>query len=294
MPALCQRLTAAFSSMGRDYEVVFSVDASPDRSFVALKEQALKDPHFKILLLRRNMGYDNAIMAGLNYARGKWVVIMDDDLQHSPEDIPSLLAAAEKGNDVVYAGFPAKRQSLIKNIGSWFNDATARVIINKPRSIYLSPFKVVSREVVEEIIKHKGPFPYIDGLIFQNTSSIAQIPVEHHERAEGEGNHGLMRSARIWLNFCTAFSIIPLRASVWFGFFISAASFLYAAHVLHIKLTRGVTPEGWVTVVLGISLLGGIQLISLGILGEYIGRMYMNLNQAPQFVVREAVNCDKE
>jgi len=288
LPELCRRLEATLEK--RDYEVIFSVDASPDRSFAILKDLAAKNRHLRPILLRKNVGYDNAIMAGLNFVKGDWVVTMDDDLQHAPEDIEKLLEAAEAGSDVVYAGFPVKKQSLVKNVGSAFNDYAARVIIKKPSDIYLSPFKVIARPVVDEVIKYAGPFPYIDGLLFQITSSISQIPVEHHARASGEGNHGILRSARIWLNFTTTFSILPLRASMWFGFTVSIAAFLFAARVLFVKFTRGVDVEGWVSIMLGISLLGGIQLIALGVLGEYIGRSYMNINRKPQFVVKEAVN----
>jgi len=287
---LCRRLECVLGSLGEDYEVIFSVDCSPDRSFAILKELASRNSRLKPILLRKNVGYDNAIMAGLNFVRGRRVVIMDDDLQHAPEDIPALLRAAESGSDVVYAGFPEKKQSLLKNLGSWFNDQAANIILDKPGSVYLSPFKAVSREVVDEIVKYSGPFPYIDGLIFQMTSAITQIPIAHHARASGEGGHGLLRSARIWLNFCTTFSILPLRASVYCGFLISAAAFLYSARVLVRRLAGGTAPEGWVSIMLGIAILGGIQLIALGVLGEYIGRTYMNINRKPQFVVKDKVN----
>jgi undecaprenyl-phosphate 4-deoxy-4-formamido-L-arabinose transferase len=229
-------------------------------------------------------------MAGLNFVQGRIVVIMDDDLQHFPEDIPALLKAMEGDCDVAYAGFPLKKQSLLKNLGSWLNDRVANIIIDKPRSLYLSPFKAVRLEVVDEIVKYAGPFPYIDGLIFQITSAICEIPIEHHARARGKGNHGLIRSVRIWLNFCTTFSILPLRASVYFGFFISAAAFFYSARALYLRMLGGAAPEGWLTIVLGIALLGGIQLIALGVIGEYIGRTYMNINRKPQFVVKETLN----
>jgi glycosyltransferase involved in cell wall biosynthesis len=290
LPELCRRLESVLGNIAGDYEVIFSVDCSPDNSFKVLKALAAKNQRLKPILLRKNVGYDNAVMAGLHFVQGKQIVIMDDDLQDAPEDIPALLKAADEGNDVVYAGFPEKRQSILKNIGSWFNDQVARLLIKKPKSIYLSPFKVVCREVVDEIVKYDGPYPYIDGLLFQITSAITQIPVEHHERASGQGNHDLVRSMRIWLNFCTSFSVLPLRMSAGFGFLVSGASFLFSLRWLMLKLTNGAAPEGWVTIVIGISLLGGIQLIALGIIGEYIGRTYMNVNRKPQFIVKETVN----
>ena len=290
LPELCRRLESALGALGEDYEVVFSVDCPPDQSFAVLKELAADDRRLKPILLRKNVGYDNAIMAGLNFVQGRSVVIMDDDLQHAPEDIPALLMALEGGCDVAYAGFPVKKQSWLKNLGSWFNDRVANIIIDKPGSLYLSPFKAVRREVVDEIVKYAGPFPYIDGLIFQITSAIVEIPIAHHARASGKGNHGLIRSLRIWLNFCTTFSVLPLRASMYFGFLISTAAFLFSARALILRLAGGAAPEGWLTIVLGIALLGGIQLIALGVIGEYIGRTYMNINRKPQFVVKEKLN----
>jgi len=147
---LCHRLVQIFNNMGKDYEIIFVNDCSNDRSWFKLEKLAKNYSRVKPILLRKNVGYDSAIMAGLNYVNGELVVIMDDDLQHAPEDIPKLISGLTNSNDVIYANFIKKRQSMFKNIGSWFNGKAAEIIIQKPKSIYLSPFKIVRKTVVDE------------------------------------------------------------------------------------------------------------------------------------------------
>ena len=227
-------------------------------------------------------------MAGLELASQSLVVMMDDDLQHAPEDIPLLIEAIEKGYDVVYANFLKKQHSRIKNLGSWLNDKLAQLIVNKPAGLYLSPFKILRQEVVQEVVKYNGPFPYIDGLLFQITSSFHQIPLPHYKRKEGEGNHGIYRSLRIVFNFCTTFSVLPLRISTLVGLVISILACLYGIVLIIWKTWFGiVAEEGWTTIMLGIMIMGGIQLVGIGVLGEYMGRAYMSINRRPQYIIKE-------
>lgn len=292
---LHKRLTTSLKTISLKYEIIMINDYSPDNSWQKLESIAVEDSHIKAVNLRKNVGYDNAVMAGLSLVSGrKYVITMDDDLQHAPEDIPELINMAEKNHDVVYANFSNREYSLFKRIGSWGNDKLAQIIIHKPTHIYLSPFKILRREVVDEIVKYSGPFPYVDGLIFQVTSSISQIAVQHNKRVSGEGGHDLYRSLRIVFNFCTMFSILPLRVSSMMGLVISVLSGLYCFGLVLWKVFGGQAPEGWATIVGGIALMGGIQLMSLGVLGEYVGRSYMNANRRPQFVIKEIVTAHEQ
>lgn len=286
---LYNRLTKVLSSLTDGYEIIFVNDCSPDNSWQILSNLADSDPHVNAILLRKNSGYDNALMAGMRFVGKSYVVIMDDDLQHNPSDISILFKEIKKGYDVVYAKFLRKRQSFIKNFGSWFNDKLAEKIINKPAGLYLSPFKILKKEIVNEIVNYDGPFPYIDGLIFQITSSISQIPIEHHKRAEGKGNHGIRRSLGILFNFCTTFSILLLRVSTILGIVISFIACIFSIGLLTWKIIYGINIEGWTSIILGIMLMGGFQLMGLGIVGEYVGRTYMNINRKPQYVIKEIV-----
>ena len=292
---LHRRLTAVLNTLDADYELILVNDGSSDNSWENIKAVAEDDSHIKAISLRRNFGYDNALMAGLNYATKPYIIIMDDDLQHAPEDIPKLLEEIEKGYDVVYANFPSKQQSLIKNTGSWFVDKLARLIINKPACLQITSYKIISRDIAEGIVRYAGPYPYIDGLIFQMTRSIHRVMVTHHPRAMDQGNHGIFPSMKILFNFCTTFSILPLRIAVVLGLTISIGAGIFSVGLVLFKLWFGYSSlEGWTSITLGITILGGVQLMSLGILGEYVGRTYMNINRQPQYVIRETLSIDPD
>lgn len=290
---LYERLTNELGSLGEEYEIILVNDCSRDNSWQKLQEMANSDPHVKAISLRRNAGYDNAIMAGLRFVRFAYVVIMDDDLQHAPEDIKSLLGEIRKGFDVVYANFHRKEQSLIKNVGSWLNDKLARLIINMPAGLHVSSFKILRREIVSEIVKYDGPFPYVDGLIFQVTSSFHRIVIKHHKRFAGRGGHGVRQCFKIVFNFCTTFSILPLRIATLSGFLISFLAGIFCIVLVVWKVWFGIDVEGWGSIMLGIAMMGGIQLTAIGIIGEYIGRTYMNINRRPQYVIRQVVDGNR-
>ena len=283
VPRLCDELRTALS--GLNYEIVLVDDCSPDGSWQAIEQQADGSPEIKAVRLRVNAGQDRAIMAGLNFATGAYVVVMDDDLQHAPADILLLLDRIRGGGDVVYANFSRKRQTRLKNLMSWGAGKVAQSVLRKPAHIYLSPFKIMSREIVNEIVRYSGPFPYVDGLIFQVTSHIDQIVVQHRERYDGHSTHNFWKQAALFLTLCANFSVLPLRLVTLIGVTCSAVSFLLGTFFLAIYFIRGVIVVGWTALALINLFIGGILMIFLGVIGEYIGRILMNVNQAPQFVV---------
>jgi glycosyltransferase involved in cell wall biosynthesis len=286
LPTLVEKVREALSPHFHEYELILVNDCSPDESWSVVESLARKHAFVVGLDLRKNVGQDNAIMAGLNQARGKTVVIMDDDLQHSPEDIPLLCAQIAEGHDVCYAYFEKKRQAWWKNMGSWLNGKLAGWVIGKPSHIYLSPFKAISGDVVKEMITHRGPFAYVDGLIWTITSRCTQVPAQHHARAEGTGNYDLIKSIKVWLKLFTGFSVKPLRIITVVGFVTSGFSFLIGIGFLIAHFLDSVPVQGWASLIVSISFLSGVQLTCLGMLGEYIGRTYLRLSDQPQFSVR--------
>lgn len=273
--------------VGISFEIILANDGSPDNSWDVITSLSKEYPELRGICLTRNYGQDNAIMAGLNYAKGDYVVIMDDDLQHSPYDIPRLLEVCASGFDVVYADYSnGKRQAFWKNLGSYVNSKQAELLIGKPRDIYLSPFKIISRVVVDSMLQYENSYPYIDGLIFRVTKSITQIPVEHHERYASVGNYNLRKSISVFLKHTTGFSIVPLRFASVMGFIITLLGLVLAAYYIF-SYFKGDSVEGWTTLVLLQLTLGGAVLMSLGVIGEYIGRIYLVANKRPQFVVRK-------
>ena len=176
------------------YELIFVNDGSKDGSWEIIVQLCRQNHNVIGVNLRKNSGQDNAIMAGLSNARGNYTVIMDDDIQHSPYDIIKLYDECRQGYDVCYGHFLKKNQALWKNMGSWFNGKIADVLIDKPKHIYLSPFQIIRKEVVDEVLKYKGPYPYVQGLLLQTTSNVTQITIAHHERYKGKSNFNFLRS----------------------------------------------------------------------------------------------------
>ena len=284
---LATRVDQALAGRIGSYELILVNDASPDSSWQVISTLIKTHPFVVGLNLRKNVGQDNAIMAGLHYATGTTVVIMDDDLQHDPADVPALVEALGANFDVAYAAFDRKYQALWKNLGSWFNDRVAVVVLGKPTDVYLSPYKAIRREVVDEIVKYDGPFTYVDGIIFGITSQITQVAVSHHARFAGESNYNVLRSIKVWLKLATGFSVIPLRITMLIGGVISFFSFLMALFFVVQALVLAKSPEGYPSLIVTVFFLGGIQLMGLGAVGEYVGRIFLTQNKLPQFTVKD-------
>ena len=288
VPILCDELRNALK--GFNFEVVMVNDCSPDNSWSVIMKECGRDNRFRAINLRVNVGQDRAIMAGLHFASGDFVVIMDDDLQHKPADIIRLGEKIQAGGDIVYANFSKKKQTLLKNFMSWGAGKVAEYVMNKPAHIYLSPFKIMRREVVDQILQYRGPFPYIDGLIFQVTSQVDQISTEHHPRREGRSTHTFLKQASLFLTLGTNFSILPLRVITTVGVVAAGMSLLLGIYFFAIYFIKGAVVVGWTALVLINLFVGGMLMVSLGVIGEYIGRILMNVNQAPQFVIKEMSN----
>jgi undecaprenyl-phosphate 4-deoxy-4-formamido-L-arabinose transferase len=210
---------------------------------------------------------------------------MDDDLQHPPQAIGSMVSAISEGYDVCYTRYLSRKHVVWKKIGSYFNDWVATHLLGKPKGLYLSSFKALRKEVVDEIIKYDGPYAYVDGLILDVTNSITAIDIEHQERHEGEGNYNLRRSLSLWLKMATSFSILPLRIATYLGFGLAVVSAVLIIFIIYQRLLYPDYPRGWASLIATILFVGGIQTLCIGMMGEYLGRTYLKLNHKPQFVI---------
>jgi len=296
LPLLLERLRQDLSDQFSCWEAVLVNDGSPDDSWQVLERLAAEHPFLVAVDLRKNRGQDNALMAGMRLSRGEVVVIMDDDLQHDPRDVPRLVAKVHEGWDVCFADFETKQQAWWKNLGSSFNGWVARAVIDKPRDVYLSPFKALARGVVDEVVRYEGPYPYVDGLILSVTDSFTQIEATHHARAVGTSNYNLVRSVAVWLKLATGFSVRPLRMASFAGLATSMLAFLFGLFLIVRWFLVHSEVEGWTSILVVVSFLGGLQLFGIGIVGEYVGRAYLNLNRKPQYTVRKLLrgNVAKE
>ena len=294
LPALAQRLEAALSPTpgAGNYEVVLVHDNGPDNAWDVIGSLSATRPWLRGLDLRRNAGQHNAVMAGLRVARGRYIVTMDDDLQHDPDDVPRILEALRAGADLVYAQFPQKQHALWKRVGSRFNDRVAGWLLKKPRGLYLSPFRGFVGGLREEVLRYQGPFVYLDGLLLQSTSRIATITATHHARSDGRSGYSLRKSISLWLQMATSFSIVPLRMVSLAGALASCVAFVVAMVVLVQKLRHPELPVGWASLIVTTLFMGGLQLLALGVIGEYTGRVLLNVNNRPQYVIGRTVNVD--
>src|SRR6266481_7552988 len=275
-------------SIGGGHEIILVNDASPDNSLEVCK--ALIDRArvpITLVDLSRNYGEHNAVMAGLRHARGAHVITMDDDLQNPPEEVERLLAfAQESGREVIYTHYGEKQHAAWRNLGSRFTNWVAGFVIDKPKGFYLSSFRCMSAFVVREATRYEGPFPYVDGLILQVTQDIDRLLVRHLPRAVGRSNYTTRRLLRLWLSMFVNFSVMPLRISTLTGFALSLIGTVGSIIVLTEALFFA-PPAGWASLMAAVLLLSGVQLVILGIVGEYLGRLYLTANRKPQSVVKE-------
>jgi undecaprenyl-phosphate 4-deoxy-4-formamido-L-arabinose transferase len=279
---------------GERFELILVSDASPDDSWEIIRSLAADRPFLRGICLRKNAGQHNATMAGLRAARGDVVVVMDDDLQHPPEAISALVGAIQGGRDVCYARYAERKHEAWKRVGSWFNDRVATLLLGKPADLYLSSFKAMRREVVQAIVGYDGPYAYVDGLLLDVTRNIGVVDVEHQARLEGAGNYNLRRSVSLWLKMATSFSVLPLRVVAIGGAVVAAASAIFIVVVIIDKLLHPEIPAGWASLAALVLFMGGVQMLSLGIIGEYVGRGYLKLNGKPQYVVAGTVEGAKD
>lgn len=286
LPHLINRLNVDINFVD-SFEVILVNDCSPDNSWNIVKEQCEQYDFVKGIDLRKNVGQHNAVMAGLNYANGQVIIMMDDDLQHDPKYIKSFYNTISDGYDVCYTKYLNRKDKLFKTLGSKFNNLVANILLDKPSHLYLSSFKAINQDIKNEIITYDGPYPYLDGLILSKTNSIATIEIEHKERFEGKSNYSIYKLVSLWLKMATSFSVLPLRVATFIGLTISFLSFLFGLYFVFLKLMYNSAPEGWTSLMVVILFLGGVQLFSIGILGEYIGRSYLRLNKKSQFVIKE-------
>jgi undecaprenyl-phosphate 4-deoxy-4-formamido-L-arabinose transferase len=290
---LAERLLRVLDATGLVYEVIFVDDGSKDGSWPVVTELQARHPDRIVAIeLMRNFGQHNALMCGFRHARGEYIVTMDDDLQNPPEEIPKLVAAIRGGNlDVVYGAIEKKAHSAFRNTGSWVVNAFYGMVFDTPVSV--TSFRIVRREVIEKITSYHPNFIYIDGLLAWNTDRIGEVAVEHHARA-GPSGYSLGKLVLLAINLSTNFSLLPLQVASALGLVIAACGMAAGAYYLALTLLAQITVPGYASTIVAVLFLGGVQLIALGIIGEYVGRLHMNVGRKPQYSVRSVLGTDAE
>ena len=278
------------------YEVVLVNDCSPDNTFDSIRELCRENKNITGINLAKNFGQHSALMAGFHQVKGDIIVCLDDDGQTPADEVGKLLEGIEKGADVVYAKYAHKHHSGFRNWGSHVNELMTRIMLGKPKDLYVSSYFAARRFVVDEMIKYEYPYPYVIGLVLRTTKNIVNVEVNHRDRMEGTSGYTLGKLLGLWFNGFTAFSVKPLRIATVTGAGCAFLGFAYGIYTIIKKIF--INPPGLVT---GFSALmsvlvfmGGMLMLMLGLVGEYMGRMYISMNRSPQYVVREIVNCETE
>jgi polyisoprenyl-phosphate glycosyltransferase len=291
-----ERLVTSINSQlsSLDFEIVLVNDGSSDDSDKVCSDIASQDPKVKFINLSRNYGEHNAVMAGLNYCTGDYAVFLDDDFQNPPGEIVKLVNKITEGYDVVFSYYEKKEHHFFRNLGSKINNYLASFLLHKPKDLYLSSFKVINRFMIDEIIKYQGSYPYIDGIILRSTDKYSAIPVSHNPREEGKSGYTFRKLMSLWLNMFTSFSILPLRIATVLGFIFSMIGLILSIVFVIEKINNPVLPIGWATVTVSIFILGSVQLFAIGMIGEYLGRLFLNSSGKPQYIIRTKINCNED
>lgn len=279
---------------GYDYEIILVSDASPDNVYSVICDMASKNERIKGMNLSRNFGQHAATLAGMKRSKGDLIITVDDDGQIPVNELFKLVDKIDEGYDVVFAKYDSKKHSSFRNFGSHVNNIMMEKLINKPKGLAANSFIALKRFVVDEIVMYNNPFTYIAGLVFRTTHNVTDVEVHHRKREEGHSGYTFRKLFNLWLNGFTAFSIKPLRAATYIGSVVAFIGFIYGLYILVMKLVNPAMKIGYASLMVAILFLGGTILLVLGLIGEYIGRIYICINQSPQYVVKESVNLEEQ
>lgn len=291
---LHRRLTAALEGTGRTYEILFVDDGSRDTSFAKLRAIQAADPHVRVIRFSRNFGHHMAITAGMDASRGECVVLMDSDLQDQPEEIPKLLAKFDEGFDVVYGIRTGKKHGLFKRFGSWAFVKVMNAIVGDGGSINTHIFRLIRRSVVDVVNGCREHSRFIVGLVSWAGFDQVGVPVEHGKRYAGETKYKFFGMVRLALTSMTNFSQIPLQLASWMGFIASFIAVCFTGWIVVRKLVYDTAAAGWTSTMVAIFFLGGVQLLCIGILGEYVGRLFAGVQNRPLYIVSTKLGFDNE
>lgn len=277
------------------YEIVLVNDGSPDNTWDTICEIAGKDSKGHILGINfaKNFGQHSAIMAGLNHVTGDYIICLDDDGQTPASEAGKLIGALENGADVAYAKYGHKQHNIFRNFGTFMNETMASVMLGKPKELYVSSYFAVRRFVVDEMVKYESSYPYVIGLVLRTTKNIVNVDVNHRKREVGESGYNFVKLFGLWVNGFTAFSIKPLRIATFSGTIFAILGFLYGIYTIIKKFVNPIAPMGYAALMSAVIFMGGMIMLMLGMIGEYVGRTYISQNKNPQYVIRETTRNDE-
>jgi undecaprenyl-phosphate 4-deoxy-4-formamido-L-arabinose transferase len=277
-----------------DFEIILVNDCSPDgTTYDKIKEIAAQKSFVKGINLARNFGQPSAVMAALHYATGDYIACGDDDGQTPYNDFPKLFVKIQEGYDVVEAKYSQnEKKSLFRKFGTFMNESMATWLIDKPKGLELTTFWCTKRFIVDNMLQYENPYPYLGGLMLRCSRKACNVEVPRRKRLKGKSGYSLKKMIALWANGFTNFSVKPLRIATISGIIFAALGFLFGFITIIRKLLNPQIPSGYTTTMALIVFFFGFSFLFMGLLGEYVGRIYMSLNRAPQFLIKEKINLD--
>jgi undecaprenyl-phosphate 4-deoxy-4-formamido-L-arabinose transferase len=290
-----EEINLTFEAHGGPYEheIILVNDGSPDggATIARLRELAAADDRIVVVNLARNFGQHAALMAGLAQVHGDIVVCLDDDGQTPADEMFKLIDKVQQEHfDIAYAAYGHKQHAAWRNLGSRFNTWCNHRFMGIPKDLQDNSYFACKRYVVDNALNYTNPYPFVEGLLFQSVETYCNVPVNHRSREVGESGYTLHKLISLWLNGFTAFSVVPLRAASVLGFLFALFGFIFAIVVVVQKLTVPGIDDGWSSQMAALMFIGGLIMIILGLMGEYVGRIYISLNRIPQYVVRSTID----
>ncbi len=276
-----------------DYEIILVNDGSPDGTLKTIRELCKSYNNIIGIDHAKNFGQHAALMSGFSLSKGDVVICLDDDGQTPADEVDKLINQIELGYDVVYAEYDEKKHSSFRNFGSKVNKKMTEVMLGKPKELYISSYFAAKRFVIDEVLAYKNAYPYVIGLILRTTNNICNVKVKHRERRSGVSTYTMKKLISLWVNGFTSFSVLPLRVATIFGMMVAVCGFIFSIITIIRKLIVPNLVLGWSSTISIMLILGGAVLIILGIIGEYVGRIYICLNNSPQYVIRSVINYEK-
>ena len=279
----------------KTYEIILVNDSSPDNTFETIRSLADNSDNIVGINLAKNFGQHAALMAGMRASRGDIVVCLDDDGQTPANEVYKLLDKLNEGYDVCYASYGHKQHNGFRNFGSKVNELMTRIMLGKPKELYISSYFAAKRFIVDDMLRYEQPYAYVIGLVLRATRNIANVPVDHRAREIGNSGYTLKKLLGLWFNGFTAFSIKPLRIATFIGGLTACTGFLYGLYTIIKKLIlMDSVQAGYSATMSVLVFVGGMIMLMLGMIGEYVGRMYICMNNSPQYVIKEVVGAKKE
>ena len=289
LPDVVDEIKTTMATIGHEFEIILVNDCSPDKTFEVIKKLASENDNILGIDLAKNFGQHCALMAGMRHTSGDVVVCLDDDGQTPADEVGKLLDKLDEGYDVCYASYGKKQHSGFRNFGSKVNELMTRIMLGKPKELKVSSYFAAKRFIVDDMLRYEQSYAYVIGLVLRATKNVANVEVNHRARSVGESGYTLAKLFSLWFNGFTAFSIKPLRIATGIGCFCACSGFLYGIYTIIKKLVLVDVQAGFSALMSVLVFIGGMIMLMLGLIGEYIGRIYICMNNSPQYVIREKV-----